>query len=431
MIIINKVLWAVATSLILMCGIFFTYKFHFIQFQVKQMFRSLKVDQTSNNSISPISSLMMVLAGRIGVGSIAGVALAIYLGGVGSIFWMWVVALLAASSTFAETVLGIKYHEHDHGTIYKGGPAYYIKHGLGMKRLGAFFAILVIVSYIGGFLGIQSNTIAKSFASIIPVPASLIAVVICVLTAVIIFGGVEKIAAVTNKLVPIMTLVYVGTAIYICLCHITLVPSIFLHIITEAFQLKPFFAGFLATFVVGIQRGIFSNEAGLGTGSIASSTTDNPDTVKNGCIQILGIYITTLLICTATAFIILTSDYTSLVLQDINGIEITQYAFTYHLGQLGNYIVFLSIILFSFSTILTGYYYGESCLKYFFKTINPCYLVILKIVTLIILFLGVMLSATFLWNLVDLFVACLAIINMIVLYKLYPIVLLELRKWRQ
>lgn len=430
MIIVNKVLWAAATSFILMCGIFFTYKFHFIQFQVKRILLSLKNNQSSNTSISPISSLMMVLAGRIGVGSIAGVALAIYLGGVGSIFWMWVVALLAASSTFAETVLGIKYHEHDHGTIFKGGPSYYIKHGLGMKRLGAFFAILVIVSYIGGFLGIQSNTIAKSVASIVTIPTSLIAIIICLLTAFIIFGGVEKIAAVTNKLVPVMTIVYVGTAIYICLRHITLVPSILIDIITEAFQIKPFFAGFLATFVVGIQRGIFSNEAGLGTGSIASSTTDDPDIVKNGCIQILGIYITTLLICTATAFIILTSDYTSLVLEDINGIEITQYAFTYHLGQLGNYVVFLSIILFSFSTILTGYYYGESSLKYFFKTIKPRYLIILKLVTLIVLFMGVMLSATFLWNLVDLFVALLAIINMIVLYKLYPIVLLELRKRR-
>lgn len=427
----NKILWAIATALILMCGIFFTYKFQFVQFRIKDIFHSFCSKNKNEHGISPISSLMMVLAGRIGVGSIAGVALAIYLGGIGSIFWMWVVAFIAASSTFAETVLGIKYHEKDDGNIYKGGPAYYIKHGLGLKKLGGAFAILVIVSYIGGFLGIQSNTIVKSIESIVTVPPIVIAIVICFFTAIIIFGGVEKISAVTSKLVPIMTIVYVATALFICMKQIHLVPEVFTAIITNAFHFKSFFAGFLTTFIVGIQRGIFSNEAGLGTGSIASSTTDDEDAVKNGYIQLTGIYITTLLICTATAFIILTSDYASLTFADINGIEITQYAFTYHLGNLGNIIVFSSIVLFSFSTILTGYYYGESCLKYFSHHIKKEYLILLKICTIVILFLGALLSAQFLWNLVDLFVALLAIINMIVLYKLYPVVLLELRKKKQ
>lgn len=424
----NKILWAVATSLILMCGIFFTYKFQFVQFRFKNIYRSFCFKNKKKTGISPISGLMMVLAGRIGVGSIAGVALAIYLGGVGSIFWMWIIAFIAASSTFAETVLGIKYNEKDKGNIYKGGPAYYIKYGLGLPKLGGAFAILVIISYIGGFLGIQSNTIVKSIESIITVPPILVAIIICVLTSIIIFGGVEKISHVTNKLVPIMTIVYVTTAFVICLKNIHLIPTIFTQIVTEAFNFKSFFAGFLTTFVVGIQRGIFSNEAGLGTGSIASSTTDERDPIKNGYIQLTGIYITTLIICTATAFIILTSDYTNLVFSDINGIEITQYAFTYHLGNIGNVIVFLSIILFSFSTILTGYYYGESCLKYFFKIIKKEYLIILKVCTIAILFLGSLLSAQLLWNVVDVFVALLAIINMIVLYKLYPVVLLELRK---
>lgn len=426
----NKFLWAIATSLILMCGIFFTYKFKFVQFKIKDIYRSFCCKNKKEEGISPISSLMMVLAGRIGVGSIAGVALAIYLGGIGSVFWMWVIAFIAASSTFAETVLGIKYHEKDQNNIYKGGPSYYIKHGLGLPKLGGAFAILVIISYIGGFLGIQSNTIVKSIESLVTVPPLLVAFIICFLTAIIIFGGVEKISAVTSKLVPIMTIIYVVTALYICVRQIHIMPSILISIVKEAFNFQSFFAGFLTTFIVGIQRGIFSNEAGLGTGSIASSTTDDNDPVKNGYIQLTGIYITTLLICTATAFIILTSDYANLTFTDINGIEITQYAFTYHLGSFGNMIVFLSIILFSFSTILTGYYYGESCLKYFSGIIKKEYLLILKLCTIIILFFGALLSAQFLWNIVDLFVALLAIINMIVLYKLYPVVLLELRKKR-
>ena len=371
---------------------------------------------------------MMVLAGRIGVGSIAGVALAIYLGGAGSIFWMWVIGIIAASSTFAETVLGIKYKQKDESNIYKGGPSYYIKYGLKNPKWGGVFAGLVLVSYVGGFLGIQSNTIVKSLDSIVPVSPIIVTMIVCILTAIIIFGGVKKISSVTSKLVPIMTVVYIGTAFFVVVRNIHLMPQVISNIFIDAFDFSSFCAGFLPTFVVGIQRGIFSNEAGLGTGSIASSATDDSDSIKNGYIQMLGIYITTLLICTATAFIIMTSNYQSLNFSDINGIEITQYAFSYHLGNIGNYIVFASIILFSFSTILTGYYYGESSLKYFFHKVHPRFLVVLKIFAIIVLLIGGLVSAGFLWNVVDLFVALLAIINMIVLFLLKDQVHAEMKK---
>lgn len=426
--IVNRILWAVATALIFCIGLFFTWKFKFVQFRIFKIFTSLKGQKTSLDGISPISSLMMVLAGRIGVGSIAGVALAIYLGGVGSIFWMWIIGIIAASSTFAETVLGILYKQKDEKNIYKGGPSYYIKYGLNNPKWGGIFAILVLVSYVGGFLGIQSNTIVKSLESIVSISPILVTCGICILTAFIIFGGIQKISSVTNKLVPIMTIIYVGTAFFIVIKNISLMPSVLLNIFSNAFHFSSFFGGFLPTFVVGIQRGIFSNEAGLGTGSIASSATDNTDTVKNGYLQMLGIYITTLFICTATAFIILTSDYHTLNFNNLNGIEITQYAFSYHLGNLGNYIVFSSIILFSFSTILTGYYYGESSLKYFFHKVHPKLLVTLKLFALVILFIGGLVSASFLWNVVDMFVALLAIMNMIVLFLLRKKVYIELEK---
>lgn len=331
---------------------------------------------------------------------------------------MQVSALIAASSTFIETVLGIKYKEHDEGNIYKGGPSYYMKNGLGLKKLGALYAIIVLIAYIGGFLGIQSNTIVKSFDSIVSVPTIVIATIICLFTAVVIFGGVSKIVNVTNKLVPTMTILYVGIALIIVLKNFSLFPTVLLSIFKEAFHLESFFSAFLPTMIVGIQRGIFSNEAGLGTGSLASSTTSDTDAVRNGFIQVVGIYITTLLICTSTAFVILTSNYNTINFHDINGIEITQYAFTYHLGNLGNYIVFGSIILFSFSTILTGYYYGESCLKYFFHNLHPRLLFLLKMSAILVIFLGCFLSPTILWNLVDIFVAFLAIINMPILYFL-------------
>ncbi len=418
MILLNKFFWAIATALIVLLGIYFTWKLKGIQFNIPAMIQSFKHKKGDSKGISPVSSLMMVLAGRIGVGSIAGVALAIYIGGVGSIFWMWVIALIAASSTFIETVLGIKYKEHDEGNIYKGGPSYYMKNGLGLKKLGALYAIIVLIAYIGGFLGIQSNTIVKSFDSIVSVPTIVIATIICLFTAVVIFGGVSKIVNVTNKLVPTMTILYVGIALIIVLKNFSLFPTVLLSIFKEAFHLESFFSAFLPTMIVGIQRGIFSNEAGLGTGSLASSTTSDTDAVRNGFIQVVGIYITTLLICTSTAFVILTSNYNTINFHDINGIEITQYAFTYHLGNLGNYIVFGSIILFSFSTILTGYYYGESCLKYFFHNLHPRLLFLLKMSAILVIFLGCFLSPTILWNLVDIFVAFLAIINMPILYFL-------------
>jgi AGCS family alanine or glycine:cation symporter len=206
-----------------------------------------------------------------------------------------------------------------------------------------------------------------------------------------------------------------------------LIPNIFLSIVKSAFKLKPFFGGFVGTMIIGIERGIFSNEAGLGTGAIASSTVDTNDAISQGYLQMIGVYITTLLICTSTAIIILTSPYYNLSINDINGIEITQYAFSYHLGNIGNYLVFISIILFSFTTILTGYYDGEASLKYFFKNVKKRYLLYLKVATILVLFIGCMISSTIIWLFVDIFVAFEAIINIYALLSLRKDVIIELK----
>lgn len=426
--IINKIFWATATVLIVFSGFYFTFHLRFVQFQFREMFRSAfkKVDK----GIKPYQTLMMVLAGRIGVGSIAGVALAIYLGGVGSIFWMWVIAFLSAANSFAETVLGIMYKVKDTGDVYKGGPSYYLKNGLGYKKLGAIYAIVVIISYIFGFLSIQANTITKSLTEIVQISPVIVGIMIVISTSLIIFGGIKAIAATASKLVPVMTVGYVGIALFICITNFDVIPSIFLNIIKEAFHLKPFIGGFLGTLIIGVQRGIFSNEAGLGTGAIASSTVATNDSCSQGYLQMIGIYITTMLICTSTAIIILTSPFQTLSFNDVNGIEITQFAFRYHLGDIGSYVIFFSIVLFSFSTILTGYYDGESSLKYFFKDVKKLYLLILKIVTLTVLFIGCILPSTFLWNLVDIMVAVLAFINIYALLKLKKDVIRELDEYR-
>ena len=422
----NRILWAIATVFIVTSSIYFSFKLRFIQFHFKDMFRNLFHKQKDKQGIGSIQILMMTLAGRIGVGSIAGIALAIYIGGIGSIFWLWVIAIFSSVLAYAETVLGIIYKKTDGKDIYKGGPAYYLTYGLGKKKLGSIYAILILFCYIGGFLGIQSNTITKSIQEIKPVDSYVIGIAIVVVTSLIIFGGVKKIAAATGKIVPVMSIAYLLFASYIMIKNYNLFPSIVSQIVKEAFNFKSFVGGFLTSFIVGIQRGIFSNEAGLGTGSIAASTTSSDNPSGQGYIQILGIYITSLLICTATAFIILTSSYDSSLFQDVNGIEITQAAFQYHVGNVGNTFIFVSILLFAFSTILTGYYYGESALKYFKDSMNNSYLYLLKVVTLIVVFLGCILSSTTLWKLVDVLVALLAIINIYALFGLREDIVKEL-----
>ena len=215
-----------------------------------------------------------------------------------------------------------------------------------------------------------------------------------------------------------MTGMYVCTAIYIVIRNIEHIPYVFSQIISQAFCFESFFSAFIPTLIIGIQRGLFSNEAGLGTGSIAASSTSSSDGVQQGYLQMLGIYITTFFICTSTAIIILTSNYQNISYTDMNGIELTQHAFQYHLGQYGNWIVFLSIILFSFSTILTGYYYGETSMKYICGKITEKGLLLLRILTLAFILLGSIISSSTLWILVDIFVAVLAIINTYSILKL-------------
>lgn len=423
---INKFAWSIATSLIVSSSVYFSLSFGFVQFKFKEMFKNLFKREKKKHGISPIQSFLMTLGSRIGVGSIAGVSLALYLGGPGSIFWMWISAFLSASNTFCETVLGTIYREKD-GKNYKGGPSYYIRNGLGNPRLGTLYAIIILVSFVGGFVGIQGNTITKSFLEITYVPKFVIGIFLVVLVSLIVFGGLKRIAAFSEKMVPFMSVMYIGIALFVGIKNISLIPSIFKTIITSAFAWKSVYGGFFGSLIIGVQRGIFSNEAGLGTGSITSSTSSTDSSVSQGYIQMLGIYVTTLLICTATVIIVMTSNYSEIVLNDVNGIEITQYAFKYHLGDFGNVLLFFSVLLFSFATILTGYYDGESSLKYMFNNIEKKHLNILKIVSLAVLFLGCIVPSETIWSFVDILMAMLAIINIYALFKLKGDVKEELR----
>lgn len=416
--ILNDKLWILVTILIFFVGLYFTFKLKGIQFNFKKMVKEVTKKESNTEGISSFKTLMLSLAGRIGVGSISGVCLAIYLGGPGTIFWIWFISILSSTLAFAETYLGIKYKEKDEQNVYKGGPAYYIKKGLNKKTLGGIYAAIIIICYGIGFMSIQSNTIAKSITGVININPVIVGLTLSLLTLIIIFGGVKKIADATSKIVPIMSIIYIGLSLYVVMANISKVPLILLSIIKSAFNLKSFTSGFLVTLLTGVQRGIFSNEAGLGTGAIASSSGSSNDPASSGYIQMIGIYITSFLICTSTAIIVLTTNYDVLNIIDPNGIEIASFAFKQHLGNFGNIFLVISIFLFAFSTILSGYYYGESSLKYFFNKVNKNYIKALKILTILVIFFGSITSASIIWNFTDVFVSFLAFINIYSIFKL-------------
>jgi len=420
---LTKLTWGLATILIISCGLYYTFRLTFIQFHLPKMFASLRTKHRKNE-ISTFQTLMMALAARIGVGSLAGVALAILVGGPGSIFWMVVTSLIAIPNAFAESVLGGIYRKKDFGNVYRGGPAYYIEEGLAKKKVAILYAFLVIVAYILGFITIQANTIVTSINEIITITPILIGLFLAFLSYIVIYKDVKNIAKVSSQLVPIMGVLYLGVCLFIMITNYDKILPILNLIVTNAFQKEAVVGGVLGKFIIGLQRGIFSNEAGLGTGAIAAATSNNHP-VEVGYAQMLGIYITTFLICTLTAFVILSSNYETFLTPNLNGIEITQRAFTFHIGSLGNIFVMLVILLFAFSTIITGYYYGESNLKYFIKHQRTKRVKQLKIITVILVVLGSILPSTFLWQIVDFFVSILAIINIYALFLLRNDVIYE------
>jgi len=414
---INAVCWAIATVLLVISGIYFTLVLKFPQFSFKKMFKSLKNDKKDKKSISPFETLTLSLAARIGVGSLAGIALGIYQGGIGTIFWLWISSFITLPNTLVESTLAVRYREKD-GKYYKGGPAYYINKGLGYKKLSIIYAIVVSLCYLGGFLAIQSNTIASSLKDFLNIPTIVSGIIVSVISYIIIVRGIKGIASFTSYLVPIMGIMYMLVAIIIICMNIEKIPHVFMSIIKEALNFKAFGWGILTSMIIGVQRGIFSSESGIGTGAVASGTSDTNCPIKQGFLQMLGVYFTTFVVCTSTAIIILTANIDINGFIDPNGIEITNRALNYHLGSFGNIILLFAIIAFAFSTVISGYYYGESNIKYLYNKITNKHILLLKLSVIIILLYGAIAKSSVLWNLVDIGVAILAIINIFAIFSL-------------
>ncbi|MCL2342066.1 MAG: alanine:cation symporter family protein, partial [Firmicutes bacterium] len=418
-----------ASLAILLCGIYFSFKLNFIHLNLKRMFQAITEKSNKKDSISAFQSLTMSLAGRIGVGSLSGIALAVYLGGPGVLFWIWVTSFLCASVAFAESVLAVVFREKDSGNIYRGGPFYYISKGMGNKKLAVLYAAVILVSYVTGFLSMQVNTVSKCINDVISINPWIIGSVISVIAGVTIFGGVKKIASTTGKLIPVITLFYVSICGYIILSNIPMIKPILWDIIESSFNFKVFGLGVVSTLLIGMQKGIFSSELGLGTGSIAAVTADTKNAATNGLVQTFGIHIENLLFATITTFAICMSNYKGLFVFDPNGVEVTLHAFEYHIGSFGPIFISITITLFALSTVLTGYYYGESSLKFIKKT-NKADIIILKIITLVAIVIGSVISSNLLWTAVDVMVGIIAIINVYALFSLRGIVIEEYKYYK-
>lgn len=419
---INKTIWVIAISLILINSIYYSIILKFPQFRLLNIIKSLK-KQSKNQKISPLDTLIMALSSKIGVGSLAGVAIAISYGGLGSIFWMWISTFFLAIITYLENSLSIIYKEKDN-TLQKSGPSYYIKKGLNKKVLSITYSILIIITYIFLFTSIQTNTITTLTTEIYNIDKILISLIITVLAGIIIVKGIKTISNICNKIFPLMMIIFIILGFLIVMSNINDISLLFNQIIIEAFNQKSISGGIIYTIIIALQKSVFANESGAGTSAIISGTTDNNDYKLQGNLGIIQTYFINFVVLTITAFIIGLTDFTSI--QVINGIELTKFAFFYHLGAFGETMLLIILFLFSFSTIITIYYYGENSLK--FLTTNKQSIKILKIFTLLALFIGGIIKANIIWNFIDIFLGLLTIINMYAIYKLRNTIISKFKK---
>lgn len=365
---INGILWdSLLIYFLIIVGIWFSFKLKLLQFSgFIHMFSVIKNGANSNNSgISAFQALMTSLAARVGTGNLAGVAIAISLGGAGAVFWMWVIALLGMVTGYAESLLGQLYKVKDSQGQYRGGPAYYIKMGLKKPMLASIFSACIFIGYGLVFSSTQANTMADALNHAYQISPTISGVVIVTLAGLIILGGVRMIAKFSSVLVPVMGISYISLALYICILNYALLPDVIVTIYESAFGLTEAGSGALGAAIInGVKRGLYSNEAGAGTVPHAAACAASPHPAAQGYVQMLGVFIDTIVVCTATAMIILLAK-NQLGNETLTGIRLTQSAVSQHVGAWGSDFITLAICLFSFTSIVANYVYAESNLVLF------------------------------------------------------------------
>ena len=414
---VNEFLWGWHWHSILvvlaLCGIYFTIRTRFVQFRmVPEMFRLLGESlpkSKAKNQVSSFQAFAVSVATRVGTGNLAGVAGAIAVGGPGAVFWMWMIALIGSATAFVESTLAQLYKRRN-GESFIGGPAYYILHGIHWKWMAALFAVLMVLTFGLSYNSIQSNTIAEAMNNAFGFDTTIVGIVLVVLSLVIVFGGIHRIAVVSSIIVPVMAIGYFLLALVIIVMNYELIPSVFRLIVDNAFGLGPMAGGMVGVAMrEGVKRGLFSNEAGEGSAPNVAATASVSHPVKQGLIQALGVFTDTLLVCSCTAFIILLSG---LYDGGSDGIVLTQAALESQIGSSGKIFVALAIFFFAFSSIIGNYYYGEA--NILFLTRRKWVLTVFRILSGgVMVMLGALASLKVVWNLGEVFMALITLCNLV------------------
>lgn len=424
---VNDFLWTyIVITLLVICAVYFTIKTKGVQFRsLKETWNLLKekpkqagaeTGSSTNQkkkSVNSFQAFAISLSSRVGTGNLAGVASAIFVGGPGAVFWMWVMALLGAATAFVESTLAQLYKKKGKDAFY-GGPAYYMQNGLKKKWMGILFAVLITITFGMANQTVQSNTLCDALADSMGIGKIVVGVALTIMTLIIIFGGVQRIAKFSSIVVPFMAVGYILLALYIMAINITHIPEMIGLIIDNAFGLKQMGGGVIGIAIMeGVKRGLFSNEAGEGSAPNAAATADISHPVKQGLLQAVGVFADTLVICTCTAFMIILSG---LYDGELDGILLTKAAIVSEIGVSGGWFLTAAIFLFAYSTIIANYFYGETNIR--FITQKKWAVNTFRIITGITVMLGALVSLQTAWSMVDICMGLMTICNLIAILLL-------------
>ena len=423
---INTVLWSyVLIALLILSGLFYTIRTGFAQGRLLGDMVALITGKLSSlkdgekkvaGQVTGFQAFCIAVASHVGTGNLAGVAIAVVVGGPGALFWMWIIALLGGATSLIENTLAQTYKVKE-GNGFRGGPSYYMEKALGQKTLGYIFSVIVIVTFAFVFNTVQANTIAQAFETSFNMSSTIAGIILAGLTALIIFGGLNRIANVVGYMVPIMAIGYVVVALYVLVVNIVHIPGLFMSIIEAAFGLKQAVGGAIGVAMLqGIKRGLYSNEAGMGSAPNAAATSNVSHPVKQGLLQAFGVFVDTILICSATGFIVLLyPEYNTI---GEKGIKLTQLALSHSVGNWGAGFITLCIFLFAFSSLVGNYYYGEANLE--FLTKSKTSMLVFRVLTVACVYLGSVASLGLVWDIADVSMGIMALMNIVVIAILSP-----------
>ncbi len=422
---LSDLLWGQLVYVLLAVGIYFTLRLRPIQFRhFGHMFSVMKGSTKSDAAgISSFQALCTGLAARVGTGNLAGVAVAIYLGGPGAIFWMWLIAMIGMASAFVESTLAQLYKVKDDQGNYRGGPAYYMEKGLGQRWMGVLFSIFLIASFGLAFNGVQANSISDAMNTAFEIPKWMTGVTLAIISGIVIFGGLRSIARFSELVVPFMAIVYLLIAFVVVGMNFDKIPDVFSLIFRSAFGTEQIGAGAMGYTIAqammnGIKRGLFSNEAGMGSAPNTAATASPypPHPASQGYVQMMGVFIDTLVICTCTAAIVLLSNQ-YVPGSGLTGIKLTQAALTEHIGNAGMYFIAFAVFFFAFTSIVANYAYAENNLV-FLEHNHPARLAIFRLCVLGMVMFGAVADLPLVWTLADVSMAFMIITNLVAILLL-------------